>query len=313
MSDMEETIKTQVLWVDDQPKEDFMNEAFDCGLDITSATCVSKGVSLLNDKSKAWDAIILDANCKLTDDEQEQPSLKALAEAIRELVHLRTNIPWFVYTGGDYEGVEFLKILIDERDYDDRLYYNKPKERYELFDNIKKAVENSDTFAIKQKYASVCGFYKNSDLVDLLSRQEADNFDTDTSIPNRVRQIIEWIMRYFDGRGLLSVPFMGTNIARCSSSLGEIPQLVPIHVARSLHFCVEVCNNGSHGDEIIANIAGGEAPYLNKSIILNLLNILHWCPSLQKYEVEELKKKVAQYQQETREKKEKRVRNLKNT
>ena len=306
MSDMEETIKTQVLWVDDQPKEDFMNEAFDCGLDITSATCVSKGVSLLNDKSKAWDAIILDANCKLTDDEQEQPSLKALAEAIRELVHLRTNIPWFVYTGGDYEGVEFLKILIEERDYDDRLYYEKPKQRYELFDNVKKAVEANSSYIIRQKHSAVCSFYTDADLVDLLLKQDNEDFDTDTSIPNRVRQIIEWIMRYFDGRGLLSIPFTGTNIAKCSSSLGEIPQLVPIHVARSMHFCVEVCNNGSHGDEIIANIAGGEAPYLNKSLILNLLNILQWCPSLKRYEKEELKKKVAQYQQETREKREKR-------
>ena len=139
-------------------------------------------------------------------------------------------------------------------------------------------------------------------MVDLLLKQDNEDFDTDTSIPNRVRQIIEWIMRYFDGRGLLSIPFTGTNIAKCSSSLGEIPQLVPIHVARSMHFCVEVCNNGSHGDEIIANIAGGEAPYLNKSLILNLLNILQWCPSLKRYEKEELKKKVAQYQQETREK-----------
>ncbi|MBQ7419902.1 MAG: hypothetical protein IJV17_04070 [Prevotella sp.] len=305
---MEDIVRLNVLWVDDQPKEDFMNEAYENGLEITPVKCVNSGMGSLKDKSKAWDAIILDANCKITDDQQEQPSLKALQNAIGELLQLRTNIPWFVYTGGDYEGVEHLEYMIKERSYDDRLYYEKPRQRYELFENIKKAVQDNDSYRIRQEYISVCNFYKNSDLVELLLRQEQEEFDTDPSIPNRVRQIIEWVMRYFDGRGLLPIAFTGTNIAKCSSSLGEIPQLVPIHVARSMHFCVEVCNNGSHADEIAANIVSGDAPYLNKSLILNLLNILHWCPSLQMYEVEELKKKVLQYQQETKDKREKRIR-----
>ena len=303
---MEGKVNLQVLWVDDMPSDAFINEAFKYGLSLTVCTSVNGGIQLLKDKSKVWDAIILDANCKLTDNEQEQPSLKALKEAMNQLIHMRTDIPWFVYTGGDYEGVEHLEYMIKERSYDDRLYYEKPKQRYELFNNVKKAVEANSSYIIRQKHSAVCSFYTDADLVDLLLKQDNEDFDTDTSIPNRVRQIIEWIMRYFDGRGLLSIPFTGTNIAKCSSSLGEIPQLVPIHVARSMHFCVEVCNNGSHGDEIIANIAGGEAPYLNKSLILNLLNILQWCPSLKRYEKEELKKKVAQYQQETREKREKR-------
>ena len=289
---MEGKVNLQVLWVDDMPSDAFINEAFKYGLSLTVCTSVNGGIQLLKDKSKVWDAIILDANCKLTDNEQEQPSLKALKEAMNQLIHMRTDIPWFVYTGGDYEGVEHLEYMIKERSYDDRLYYEKPKQRYELFNNVKKAVEANSSYIIRQKHSAVCSFYTDADLVDLLLKQDNEDFDTDTSIPNRVRQIIEWIMRYFDGRGLLSIPFTGTNIAKCSSSLGEISQLVPIHVARSMHFCVEVCNNGSHGDEIIANIAGGEAPYLNKSLILNLLNILQWCPSLKRYEKEELKKKV---------------------
>lgn len=306
---MEEQIRLNVLWVDDMPTEDFMNEAYKNGLSITSAMSVKTGMARLNDKSKLWDAIILDANCKITDDEQEQPTLKALKEAIAQLVHMRTDIPWFVYTGGDYEGVEHLEYMIRERDYDDRLYYEKPKQRYELFENIKKAVADRALFAVKQKYASVCSFYKDSNLLDLLLESDEDGFDSDTSVPNRVRQIIEWVMRYFDGHGLLTIPFTGTNIAKCSLSLSEIPQIVPIHVARSMHFCVEVCNNGSHSDEIAANIVSGDAPYLNRSLILNLLNILHWCPTIQKYEKEELKKKVLQYQQETREEKERKRKN----
>ena len=303
---MEGKVKLQVLWVDDMPSDAFVNEAFKYGLSLTVCTSVNSGIHLLKDKSKEWDAIILDANCKITDEEQEQPSLMALKEAVKQLVHMRTEIPWFVYTGGDYEGVEHLKFIIDERDYDDRHFYEKPKQRYELYNKIKEVVADRDVFVIKKKYADVCNFYQDPDLIGLLLRYESDGFETDKNVPHSVRLIIEWIMRYLEGVGLLPISFTGTNIAKCSSSLGEIPQLVPIHVARSLHFCVEVCNNGSHADEIISYIIGGEAPYLNKSIVLNLLNILQWCPTLQRYEKEELKKKVAQYQQETREKREKR-------
>ena len=308
---MDEIVRLNVLWVDDMPTQDFMNEAYEYGISLTSATSVNKGMLMLKDKSIVWDAIILDANCKITDEEQEQPSLKALKEAVTQLVHMRTEIPWFVYTGGDYEGVEHLEYMIKERSYDDRLYYEKPKQRYELFDNIKKAVDSSEAYLVRQKYSTVCNFYKDYDLVELLMDFNNDDFDTNTSVPNRVRQIIEWVMRYLEGRGLLSIPFTGSNIAKCSMALSDIHQLVPIQVARSLHFCVDICNDGSHDMEVSANIVSGDAPYLNKSLILNLLNILHWCPSIEKYEKEELKKKVIQYQQETKEIKDKRKRLIK--
>ena len=308
---MDEIVRMNVLWVDDMPTQDFMNEAYEYGISITSATSVDKGMLMLKDKSIVWDAIILDANCKITDEEQEQPSLMALKEAVNQLVHMRTEIPWFVYTGGDYEGVEHLKFIINERGYDDRFFYEKPKQRYELFDNIKKAVDSSEAYIVRQKHATVCTFYKDYDLVELLMDYNNDDFDTNTSVPNRVRQIIEWVMRYLEGKGLLSIPFTGANIAKCSMALGEIHQIVPIQVARSMHFCVDICNDGSHDMEVSANIVSGDAPYLNKSLILNLLNILHWCPSIEKYEKEELKKKVIQYQQETKENKDKRKRLIK--
>lgn len=304
--DMEDQINLNVLWVDDMPTDEFMDEAYEYGLSITPAKSVNTGLSFLKDKSVVWDAIILDANCKITEDEQEQPSLMALKEAVNQLVHMRTEIPWFVYTGGDYEGVEHLKFIINERGYDDRFFYEKPKQRYELFDIIKKAVDNSEAYLVRQKHAAVCNFYKDYDLVELLLEYNNDDFDTDSSVPNRVRQIIEWVMRYLEEKGLLSIPFTGANIAKCSMALGEIHQLVPIQVARSMHFCVDICNDGSHDMEVSANIVSGDAPYLNKSLILNLLNILHWCPSIEKYEKEELKKKVEYFIQINKEDRENR-------
>ncbi len=290
----------EVLWIDDEPSDAFIDEAFEEGIKITNCLCVDDGIKLLKDNSKVWDAIILDANCKITGDEIE-PDIKALHKAVKHLLKNKISIPWFVYTAKSMDWSENLYNLINDEDriWDDRDYYDKPSQRYDLFENIKKAVDNSDAYKIRQQHKTVCNFYKNFDLVELLMECDKEEFETDTSVPNKVRQIIEWVMRYLDEHGLLPIAFTGTNIGSCSSSLGKIPQLVPIHVARSMHFCVEVCNNGSHADEVTANIVGGEAPYLNKSIILNLLNILQWCPSLQRYDKGELKEKVKKYIQET--------------
>ncbi|WP_155808329.1 hypothetical protein [Xylanibacter brevis] len=303
---MEGQMKLNVLWVDDMPTNEFMDEAYEYGLSITSATSVNKGLSLLKDKSIAWDAIILDANCKLTDDEQEQPSLKTLKEAIGQLIHMRTEIPWFVYTGGDYEGVEHLEFMIKERAYDDRLYYEKPKQRYDLYNNIKKAVESSEAYIVRQKHASVCNFYTDYDLVELLINSNKDSFVTDTTVPGTVRKIIERIFKHLDTIGLLPVEFKRTNLAECSKSLEDIPQIVPIHVIRSMHFCVDVCNPGAHATTVHQDIVSNVVPYLNKSILLNLLNILHWCPTIKERDKEEMKAIVAYCQNCTMKEKENR-------
>ena len=81
---MEDNIKLNVLWVDDMPTEEFMDEAYEYGLDIQPVTSVNGGIAALKDKAKVWDAIILDANCKITDDEQEQPSIMALKKAFHD-------------------------------------------------------------------------------------------------------------------------------------------------------------------------------------------------------------------------------------
>ena len=83
---MEDIVRLNVLWVDDIPTEEFMNEAFENGIEITPVKCVNSGMNALRDTSKSWDAIILDANCKITEDEQEQPTLKALKKAIENLL-----------------------------------------------------------------------------------------------------------------------------------------------------------------------------------------------------------------------------------
>lgn len=289
---MENLIRLNVLWIDDTPSEEFMNQGYKNGLDIVPVTCVNSGLEALRDKSKTWDAIILDANCKISNDEQEQPSLKALQNAIGELLRLRTNIPWFVYTGGDYEGVEHLEYMIKERLYDDRLYYEKPKQRYDLFENIKKATAQKETIKIKQKYADILRFYNDSDFLNLLMGFEGGGIDTDSNIPNRVREVLEAIMERLNNMGVLPILYNGTNLNECSVCIGMMKGFIPTHIQECFRLCVNIANEGSH-KESRKYIRENRAPYLNKVLISCLINILQWCSSLSG-DKEQLKKESLQ-------------------
>ena len=280
---MEEFIKLNVLWVDDQPTEDFMNEAYEYGLDITPVTCVNHGISALKDKSNIWDAIILDANCKITDEEQEQPSLKALQMAITELLQQRTSIPWFVYTGGDYEGVEHLKFMISERDYDDRQYYEKPKGRYELFERIKKVATNSDEFILRKKYKrefDSAGLIEGATelLIDGLTYNYNDNWGNVQDYFNPARKITERLFDKLIEQKVLppisSLNKMGKLLSNkkyeddeCYFELKK--EIMPAPLAHSFKYYLDITQDGSHDKK---DLKLGVDSYIRKSHNTNLFN-----------------------------------------
>lgn len=280
---MEDLIRLNILWVDDIPNEDFMNEAYEYGLDITSVTCVNHGISALKDKSKIWDAIILDANCKITDDKQEQPTIDALKKAVFELVHMRTNLPWFVYTGGDYEGVEHLNYIIHEREYDDRLFYEKPKQRYELFARIKKVAANSEALLLRQKYKREFDAAKLIDgatqlLIDGLTYNYNDDWKDVQDYFTPARKIFERIVdKLIEQKKLPPISKLNTmgkllvngkyEDDECSYELRQ--EVMPAPLAHSLQFFLDITQDGSHDN---GDLKLGVDSYIRKSHNTNLFN-----------------------------------------
>lgn len=269
----------KVLWVDDLPQNMFINKAYDAGVDIYNVTCVDDGIEELQNQTKVWDAIILDANCKITRDSQEQPSLDALKKSLFELVTIRPEVPWFVYTAGDYEGVEHLSFMIKNRPYDENPFYHKPSQYKELLENIKLAVKNQHLYKVKEKYSEICALYDDADFMNLLVGYEEGGIEADSNIPNRVREVLDWIMEFLNIKGALPVLFSGTNLNECSVCLGMMPQFVPNHVQESFRFCVNIANEGSH-KESRRLIRENKAPFLNKTLIGCLIDAMSWCASL---------------------------------
>lgn len=273
----------KVLWIDDEPNGGFIGFGAKNGLDITQALSVNKGKELL--QTKKWDAIILDVNCKIDGAQNEVASVSAFLEALQLIT---IDIPYFVYTGGNYEGAEVLKHL-PQKPYQNKKYFNKSNERDLLFDNIKKAVKDSPRYFARQRFADVCDFYQDDDLVDLLVKLDTSQIKTDVDVPKKVRDILSWVMKRLNSLCVLPIKANEnvTNLAECSRFLGNnmMQVIVPLYVQRNFFSCVSVANEGAHrNDEELTKVQtllrNSDAPYLNSALIYELLSILRWSSTL---------------------------------
>lgn len=273
-------MKINVLWIDDQPNNAFIDNANNEGIYIEVRKNVDAGIDELVNSSTSYEAIILDANCISHDDGSKEPDISALGYALRKITENKIEIPWFVYSGGGFSGEESIEITVKayERAYDDNDWYKKPSEKNELFAKINSVVPEFESFKIKNKYSDIFSWYPNSkELLIILSFLEQGKFN-DPSIFNLIRKELDWVMNYSYDCGLLQEPYKGSNLAECSSFLGNknLQDIVPLHIQRSLHSTSSICNEGSHRLVIDKLVREGKAPYLVSSTTLEFLNILYW-------------------------------------
>ena len=293
--------KIQVLWIDDESNDDFRNYAFKHGIHITDCKTVTAGINELQDRSKTYEAIILDANCKY-ESEREAPNASNLKNAINKISKLGVNLPWFVYTGGTYEGKDSLKYIIPDKDRwwgDERLYYNKPEEAIELFKAIHKAVENSEVTKIKNKYAEAFNIYSSQDLLKILQEMDTDEFATDSTVPNTIRNIAEEICFFLRNNGIFPEGFQTSNrLKECSIlfSVDEKARYVPKYIQGLFRFLCDYANEGSHATDpestsrnVNDEIRTGRAKYLNCTAVDALLNIFSWCSEFPIKDLEKMK------------------------
>lgn len=286
MSDV--TRKIKVLWIDDDPTEPFCDDAADNGFDLTVCTTVKAGINELQDQSKTYEAIILDANCKI-ESENEVPDLKAFRKAMWGVSDYGKEIPWFVYTGGSIENKEELIKWIpqERRPWDERIYYNKPDEELELFKSIHNAIKNSEVTKIKNKYAKAFNIYSSQDLLKMLQEMDTDEFATDSTVPNTIRNIAEKICFFLRNNGIYPEDFKTSNrIKECSKlfSIDDKAIYVPKYIQGLFRFLCDYANEGSHATDtnypskkVNDEIRTGRAKYLNRTAVDALLNIFSWC------------------------------------
>ena len=297
-------LRYNIIWIDDDcdKYEEFILNALGEGIKIEAFKYGKKGIEALCNRIEAWDGVILDVKC-LYDENDKLAGAGNFYKVRDELLDIkrekRSDIPYFVYSAQpDLIGNELFEASLNGRK-----LYNKGKDQDAdaLLKDIKIEAEKLPETQIRHKYLSFISddrFQRiEAELIKILTAVEND----ETNDPNVImgcRQVLNWIMPYLhETVGVLQRAFNESNLSECSMFLGqkEMSNLVPIYIQRSLHSCVDVSNNGSHRVEVFNAVKDGKAPFLTRSTVFELLNILSWCATLstKPEDVEKMKADVA--------------------
>lgn len=142
---MEDNQPIKVLWVENDPQvlSSYPLEASDYGVDLHPVSCWDDAVYELSKNYLGWDAIILDAKCKVHSDSLDKAT-PFLMEAFLSLTKMAEKnnciIPWFVLSGGSEE--EISDLIPEARNQwemgREKAYYQKAltSERLELWRRI---------------------------------------------------------------------------------------------------------------------------------------------------------------------------------
>lgn len=298
MEDNNIIYRIKALWIDDEPTDGFIDHAATSGIDLDVATTVKAALEMLDNKSNVFEAIILDANCKIADEDEEE-DLSALSHAIAGIYARAIDIPWFVYTAGGYEGFEMIEKIIPQqyRNWDSNSYYTKPGANAitgqgieELFCSIRKAVEQSELTKTKRKYKKEIDIYGEPEFIELLLAQTKHEFSTDDKIPNSLRKIADTICYMLRNKGFIDVEPDKSNVLGDVSkyfSRDQYNTYIPKHIQGAFHYLSQYyCNPGSHGFDpekplpICRCIRNNSAPYANLTGLNCLLDIINWVGSL---------------------------------
>lgn len=275
--------KYKILWIDDK-WEDLDSFKDVCELpenDFEMITCTNaeEGMEIFEKHLEEWSGIILDAKVfKGKGDEVDRlTGLSYSLDRISELKHKRF-VPTYIFTGQPdlASGTTFAEQHEDK-------YYEKDKDEERLIADIKKNADNLMETQLIHKYQVVFDNWSESKHELLRILQVIENEDwQNNAVLNDVRKVFDDVMIRLYNCGYCAVKHTGSNLADCSRDLGQgyMRGFIPIFIQRSIHTCVEVTNPGSHRTDTDRFVKSGEAPYLLRSLIYDMLNVLHWCKDL---------------------------------
>lgn len=274
--------KYYVLWIDDEYNKlsSVISDAEMDGIFISPFSTSKAGMKAFEESINEWDAIILDAKGwnESSDETATTDGMHNSLEKIAELKHKRF-VPVFIFSGqGDLHSDEEFKRSLGKR----KLYKKGNKaDQAQLFIDIKAEAEKLIETQIRFKYGDVIEQFPEirSELISIISRIH-NSITNDKDVFTAIRKILEWVRTHCIAHGILPSEVKELNGFSRFLCDEKMKEYVPIYIQRSIHSCIVVSQEGSHRLSIDKAIKDGDAPYLIRSTIFELMNILYWCGSL---------------------------------
>lgn len=303
--------KYKILWIDDQ--YELLSELMErCevmnGFEITKCRFAKEGMKLFESHLEEWSAVVLDAKV-LMESLNEVPNLTGLRycrDRINELKP-RRYVPMFVFTGQpDLISNELFENMVDK-------FYSKGDDDDQLIEDIISAADQQEDTQIIHKHQTVFDAWPESkhDLLRILKVLEKEDRQNN-SVLNDIRKIMSDVMNKLYECGLCTEVHDGSNLNACSRMLCQpyMETIIPVYIQRAIYTCVAVTNPGSHRTKTDSDVKDGKAPYLIRSLIYNMLDILYWCKNLPPKEFKEISLKAIeqakdQYEKEKNQRKQK--------
>lgn len=285
-------MKYDILWIDDEHEKlgNIHMTAQDHGVKLCPFKSFEGGIGELEKNYPYYDGVLLDAKFfQSEDDEAGSEDLNALNRARERVLQLPKKFELFILTGQAqlFEDETFNTLFPK--------YYRKgiDKDIDRLFKDLKSAAKNQEDTQIRHRYQrvfDVCtekyiGEYASKDLLSIL--KEVDKMNIDNHF-NTIRKIIEDIFIAFNKYNLLPKEFITPSVALNESSKFLSGKFIekgfqhnegthlPDQINDNLKSILSITQAGSHRSKIDEHIKILGTPYLLKSVLYQLVDIIIW-------------------------------------
>ena len=296
---MDESIRYKVLWIDDEYEElsGFKFQAKREGIDLVAFKSLNGGINEIQKNCEFYDGVLLDAKFyKDEDDKQGAEDTDNVHRAKEQLLQLKKKFEIFILTGQAeaYDDTSFNKSFLK--------VYKKGsiKDNERLFQDLKEAASKQVDTQLRYTYKrvfDVCsekyiGEYAAKDILSLLKVENESNSSSDF---NTIRKIIEDLFKAFNKFKLLPTEFVESQVALNPSSIflagkEQNEKTNPIYkkyknkeethihpqIAYFIKSILYVVQNASHRSEIDEYVHQIRTPFLFKSVLFQLFDVLIW-------------------------------------
>lgn len=294
-----EDISFNILWIDDEHETlaGTKGRAKRNGINLFPYKSLNNGMNEIETNYPFYDGVLLDAKFfKNEDDVKGSEDTCYVHRAKERLLQVKKKFEVFILTGQAeaYEDKTFAQSFT-------KVYKKGIDEEIDrLFNDIKLAAASQEDTQLRHVYNrvfDVCsekyiGELAGQDILNLLKVKDEGNIENNF---NAIRKIIEDLFSAFHKFNLLPAEFVSPNIALNQSSIFMSGQTqngltdakykqhihiedthLPSLISNYLKNILAVTQSGSHRSSIDLHVKLMKTPYLFKSVLFQLLDLLTW-------------------------------------